>query len=280
MRRRLQEITMGRVEGLLLKLYRTNNLEKEELITVLRVMDSGDDSEDKELLFALARKTRYEYYGNKVYLRGIVEFSNYCKNTCRYCGIRAENKKVCRYRMSAEKILDCCEQGYALGYRTFVLQSGEDGYYDDSILADIAGRIKERYKDAALTFSIGERSEESYKKLKEAGADRYLLRHETADSCLYESLHPGMSLENRLGCLHTLKKLGYQAGAGFIVGLPGQDVETIADDILFLKALNPHMAGIGPFIAHPNTPLGNEPDGSVEKTLVCLALIRLFRQPF
>jgi len=264
--------TTDRINELLLKLYQTNNLEREELLTVL----TGIDSESKELLFDLARKTRHRYYGDKVYLRAIVEFSNYCKNTCKYCGLRAPNKKVSRYRIPQGKILECCEMGYALGYRTFVLQSGEDSYFDDDKLTEIARSIKDRFKDAALTFSVGERSIESYKRLKDAGVDRYLLRHETINPRLYEKLHPGMSLENRIRCLHTLKELGFQAGAGFIVGLPGQDDESIADDILFLKDLSPHMIGIGPFIAHPDTPLGNERDGDVEKTLLCLALIRLF----
>lgn len=260
------------IKKLLMKLYRDNSLEKKEIITVLKNLDK----DGKKLLLELADKTRLKYYGRKVFLRGIVEFSSYCKNTCMYCGLNSTNKKAMRYRLSFQQIIKCCENGYRLGYRTFVLQSGEDSFFNDDILISLANKIKKSFENTALTFSIGERSRDSYRKLFDAGADRYLLRHETANRNLYSRLHPGMSFENRIECLYTLKELGYQTGAGFIVGLPWQDEEIIAEDILFLKKLQPEMVGTGPFIAHPDTPLRDNENGKVEKTLICLALIRLF----
>lgn len=227
-------------------------------------------------LFENAAQVRESVYGNKIYIRGLIEFSNYCKNNCLYCGIRRDNGNADRYRLSPDEILDCADYGYALGFRTFVLQSGEDAYYTDDMLCSIISRIKERYPDCAVTLSLGERSFESYKKLKTAGADRYLLRHETADKAHYAKLHPtDMSYENRINCLKQLKELGYQTGAGFMVGSPFQTCENLANELLFLKRLNPHMAGIGPFIPHKDTPFKNEMTGAAELTLFMLGLIRL-----
>jgi len=256
---------------LLEKLYNTNNLTREELLYLLENLDQVHT----EKLFEYARKTRERYYGNKVYMRGLIEFSNICRMNCLYCGIRRDNKKVQRYRLSHREILECCREGYALGYRTFVLQSGEDPWYTVERLTDIITDIKSMFPDVAVTLSAGERPEEEYRAFFEAGADRYLLRHETASRSLYESLHPGASFDNRRNCLYILKKIGYQVGAGFMVGLPGQTKEDLVEDLLFLKELEPHMIGIGPFIPHKETPLGSEKGGTVEDTLVMLALTRL-----
>ncbi|MCT4563160.1 MAG: [FeFe] hydrogenase H-cluster radical SAM maturase HydE [Maledivibacter sp.] len=253
------------------KLYRTNNLEKKELIKLL----SNIDDEHKKILFEYADIVRQKVYGKKVILRGIVEFSSYCKNTCMYCGLCSSNNIVNRYRMSKSEIMECCRKGYEMGYRTFVLQSGEDLHYTDEMLQSILYSIKEDFSDVAVTLSIGEKSSSSYTKLFEAGADRYLLRHEAAERGLYEKLHPSMSYDNRINCLKNLKNIGYQVGAGFIVGLPEQSIIHITEDLLFLKALNPHMVGIGPFISHPQTPLKDYPNGPVDMTIICLAIIRL-----
>ncbi len=262
---------MNLVKGLLYELYSTNSLKKDELVFLLKNIDA----ENKELLFELACKTKEEYYGKKVFMRGLIEFSNICKQSCLYCGLRASNKKVDRYRLTKDEIMDCCSEGYDLGYRTFVLQSGEDTWYTEEILTDIIEAIKEKFSDAALTLSIGERPKTEYKKFFDAGADRFLLRHETASEILYDKLHPGMDFENRRNCLKDLKEIGYQVGAGFMVGLPGQEEEDIAEDLYFLKELNPDMIGIGPFIPHSETPLGSAKGGTVEYTLVILALTRM-----
>jgi len=259
------------LDFLLDKLYKNNELSREELLYVL---DNLDDAHT-EKLFEYARKTRDRYYGNRVYMRGLIEFSNVCRMNCMYCGIRAGNKKVERYRLTPEQILDCCRVGYALGYRTFVLQSGEDLWYTVDKLEYIIAEIKKLFPGVAVTLSIGEKSEDEYRAFFEAGADRYLLRHETASRALYEKLHPGASFDNRINCLKTLKKIGYQVGAGFMVGLPGQTNEDLVEDLLFLKELNPHMIGIGPFIPHQETPLWGSKGGTVEDTLVMLALTRL-----
>ena len=206
----------------------------------------------------------------------MIEFTNYCRNDCYYCGIRRGNLHARRYRLSKEEILRCCEDGYALGFRTFVLQGGEDGWFTDERMADIIRAIRTTYPDCAITLSIGERSYESYKLFREAGADRYLLRHETADEEHYGKLHPqSMSLAVRKMCLYDLKLLGYQAGAGFMVGSPGQTVECLGKDLAFLKELQPHMVGIGPFIPHHDTPFAAEKEGTVEQTLFLTGLLRL-----
>ncbi|MGN0108144.1 MAG: [FeFe] hydrogenase H-cluster radical SAM maturase HydE, partial [Hominilimicola sp.] len=219
---------------------------------------------------------REKYYGRKVFVRGLIEFTNYCKNDCFYCGIRCGNKNAHRYRLTEEQILDCADEGNRLGFNTYVLQGGEDSYFTDKIMCDIIYKIKSKYPDCAITLSIGEKSRESYKAYKDAGADRYLLRHETADNVHYEKLHPSyMSLENRKNCLYTLRELGYQVGAGFMVGSPYQTCENLAEDLLFLKDLQPHMVGIGPFIPHQDSPFAKEKGGTLELTLTMLALVRL-----
>ena len=254
------------------KLYETHDLTDEELISLI----NSDDSEVSELLRQRADETRQKYYGKKVFLRGLIEISSFCKNNCLYCGIRRDNKNAQRYRLSREEILSCCENGYELGFRTFVMQGGEDAFYDDRFMCDIISEIKNRYPDCAVTLSLGERSAQSYKRMKEAGADRYLLRHETADVELYKKLHPNnMSLENRKKCLFKLKKLGYQVGAGFMVGAPFQTVENLVSDLRFLQDLQPQMIGIGPFIPHHDTPFADEKQGSLELTLRLLGIIRL-----
>lgn len=229
-----------------------------------------------EYLYKNATEVREKYYGKDIYIRGLIEFTNYCKNDCLYCGIRRSNKNAERYRLDKNEILDCVDLGYKLGFRTFVLQGGEDGYFTDEIMCDIVRSIKSKYSDCAITLSLGERSFESYRLLKEAGADRYLLRHETATKAHYEKLHPKeMSFENRLDCLKNLKSLGYQIGAGFMVGSPYQTEENLVNELLFLKELRPHMVGIGPFISHKDTPFKDKPSGTVDLTLFILGLIRL-----
>lgn len=229
-----------------------------------------------EYLFERARAVRIRHYGRDVYIRGLIEFTSYCKNDCFYCGIRRSNKSAERYRLTKEDILSCCESGYALGFRTFVLQGGEDGWYTDERMEDIIASVRSRWPDCAITLSLGERSYESYKRFALAGADRYLLRHETYDDSHYRKLHPSdMSAARRKQCLWDLKSLGYQTGAGFMVGSPFQTPENLADDILFLKELNPQMVGIGPFIPHQDTPFAKKSAGTLELTLFMLGLIRL-----
>ncbi len=230
----------------------------------------------KEYLYKNSREVCDSIYGKQIYIRGLIEFTNYCKNDCFYCGIRRSNKNADRYRLTKEQIIDCADQGYELGFRTFVLQGGEDLFFTDEILEEILKEIKFRHPDCAITLSIGERSFESYKKLKQAGADRYLLRHETATKSHYEKLHPKeMSFDNRVNCLHELKELGYQVGAGFMVGSPYQTEENLAAELLFLKELQPHMVGIGPFVPHKDTPFKDKVQGTVDMTLFMLGLIRL-----
>ncbi len=223
-----------------------------------------------------ARRIRESYYGNKVYIRGLIEISSYCKNNCLYCGIRRDNKECVRYRLDKARVLECCDEGYGLGFRTFVMQGGEDGYYTDKLLCGIIGEIKERYPDCAVTLSLGERTKRSYKALFDSGADRYLLRHETADKAHYEKLHPEeMSFENRMRCLEDLREIGYQVGCGFMAGSPYQAPETIAKDLKFIEKFKPEMCGIGPFVPHHKTPFGDKPAGTLEMTLFLLSLIRL-----
>lgn len=227
-------------------------------------------------LAARAAAVRDERYGKAVYTRGLIEFTNYCKNDCLYCGIRCSNASARRYRLSKEEILACCDQGYELGFRTFVLQGGEDPHYTDARMADIVSAIAERYPDCAITLSLGERSAESYRLLYEAGARRYLLRHETADADHYRLLHPdSMSLEHRKECLFALRDIGYQVGSGFMVGSPGQTAACLAQDMAFLHELRPHMVGIGPFVPHKDTPFAHEPAGTLELTLFMLSALRL-----
>ncbi len=229
-----------------------------------------------EDLFLKANRVREKIYGKDVYIRGLIEISSYCKNDCYYCGIRCGNKKAQRYRLTKEQILECCEIGNQLGFRTFVLQGGEDPFFTKERVTDIIVEIKNRYPENALTLSLGEHDYETYGEWFDAGADRYLLRHETADRNHYESLHPSqMSFENRIQCLRNLKEIGYQVGCGFMVESPGQTSETLAEDMQLITKLKPEMVGIGPFIPHQDTPLRMEKAGSLEKTLKMLALIRL-----
>ncbi len=228
------------------------------------------------LLAEKADNVRKKIYNNDIYIRGLIEISNICKNDCLYCGIRNGNHKCDRYRLSKEEILECCREGYSLGFRTFVLQGGEDGYFTDQVICDIVREIKNAYPDCAVTLSLGERSFESYQKLFDAGADRYLLRHETADKKHYEKLHPvDMSFDKRMDCLENLKSIGYQVGCGFMVGSPYQTPHTLARDLKFIETFRPHMCGIGPFIPHKATDFCDYPAGTLELTCYLLSIIRL-----
>ena len=257
------------------KLRESEYLSRAEWVRLL----SGYDKEDAAYAAELARKTSKQYFGNRVYIRGLIEFSSYCKNNCYYCGLRCGNQKAERYRLSEAEILCCCENGYELGFRTFVLQGGEDAFYTDDKMISLIRKIKERFADCAITLSIGEKEESSYRSFFEAGADRYLLRHETADTAHYRMLHPQeMSLEHRLNCLYQLKEIGYQTGCGFMVGSPGQTPETLAEDMLFISRFHPQMVGIGPFLPHKDTPFGAKPQGNYELTLFLLSLIRIMEK--
>ena len=254
------------------KLEAQNRLNREEWIQLIE----GRTPKLAQYIFEKARKIRQAYYGTDVYIRGLIEFTNYCKNDCYYCGIRRSNSKAHRYRLSEEQILRCCQQGYTLGFRTFVLQGGEDGYFTDERMVSLVKEIRKNYPDCAITLSIGERSYDSYLALFEAGADRYLLRHETWDEEHYHLLHPpALSAKHRQQCLWDLKKIGYQVGTGYMVGSPFQTAENLADDMLFLEELNPQMVGIGPFIPHHDTPFKDQAAGTLELTLYMLGLIRL-----
>ncbi|BFK82019.1 [FeFe] hydrogenase H-cluster radical SAM maturase HydE [Clostridium baratii] len=253
------------------KLYKEHEASKEELLYLL---DNITDK-DQEYLVEKANEIRMQSYGNKVYMRGLIEFTNYCKRDCMYCGIRKSNKNADRYRLTFDEIIHCADIGDKLGYKTYVLQGGEDAYFTDERMIEIIKEIKKRHPNNAITLSLGERSYESYKKLYEAGADRYLLRHETASKHLYDKLHPGASFEERMQCLRNLKEIGYQTGAGFMIGLPGQTNEDLVNDLLFVKEFKPEMCGIGPFIPQKDTPLGEETGGTLEKTVIMLAIIRL-----
>ena len=223
-----------------------------------------------------ACRVRDEVYGRRVFMRGLIEISNHCKNNCLYCGLRRSNRTAVRYRLTDEQILDCCETGYRLGFRTFVMQGGEDAWFTDDVMCDIGEAVKREFPDCAVTLSLGERGRESFRRLRDAGADRYLLRHETADADHYRKLHPAeMTLEHRMQCLHDLRELGYQVGAGFMVGSPGQTVETLKKDLAFIEEFKPEMVGIGPFIPAAGTPFEGERAGSVEITLRLLAMIRV-----
>jgi biotin synthase len=252
------------------ELQKTGNLPNFELAQLLQTDDCNEE------LFLAADAVRRENYGTDVYIRGLIEFSNYCCNNCYYCGIRRGNNAAQRYRLTPEEILECAQTGYALGFRTFVLQSGEDGYFSDDKICEIVSGIKKQHPDCAVTLSIGEKPYESYLRYFNAGADRYLLRHETASQELYSKLHPGdMSLTRRLQCLHDLKKIGYQTGSGFMVGVPFQTAENLIEDLRFLQELQPHMIGIGPFLRHAETPFKNYENGGFLLTLKLVAILRL-----
>ncbi len=248
---------------------KSRNITRDQLAYLLE----GHEAQDlKERAVTLREKI----YGKDVYVRGLIEFTNYCKNNCYYCGIRRDNMQADRYRLTEEQILACCDVGHQLGFRTFVLQGGEDGYYTDERMCRIISSIRSAHPDCAITLSIGEKERESYEAFFRAGADRYLLRHETADDAHYRRLHPEeMSLAHRKDCLYALKEIGYQVGAGFMVGSPGQTVDTLYEDLQFLRELNPHMVGIGPFIPQHETPMGAEAGGTADMTLTLLSIIRL-----
>ncbi len=242
----------------------------------LEIILTDEDGENEEILFENARRVAETVFGREIYLRGLIEFSSFCKNDCYYCGIRRSNKNASRYRLREDEILACCDSGARLGFKTFVLQSGEDPSFSDEDICRIARRIKEAHPDCALTLSIGEKSRESYEAYYKAGADRYLLRHETANEGHYARLHPdSLSCKNRRRCLYDLRDIGYQVGCGIMVGSPGQTMDNIYEDIEFMRRLGPHMIGIGPFIPHRDTPFADEAMGSVSITLRLLAILRL-----
>ena len=249
-----------------------NDLNKKKL-------DKKEKIEIKELKKYLREKAREKadkVFGKYIFMRGLIEFTNYCKNDCIYCGIRKSNKNVERYRLNKKEILECCKIGYDIGFRTFVLQGGEDNFFNIERMSNIARAIKKEFPDCALTLSIGEKEEEYYKELKKNGANRFLLRHETADSEHYSKLHPKyMSLENRKECLRFLKKLGFQTGTGMMIGSPFQKLENIAGDLIFMQEIKPEMIGIGPFLPHKDTPFANEKIGELELTLILISILRL-----
>lgn len=263
-----------KIEFLIEKLNKEHSLKQEEY----KYLIEDRSEETAELLRTLAVTARKKVYGNSVYIRGLIEFSNICKNDCYYCGIRRSNKSSNRYRLTKEQIIDTANQGYELGFRTIVLQSGEDSYFTDDILVEIIRNIKQNHPDCAVTLSIGERNKESYQRLFDAGADRFLLRHETADKDHYEKLHPNeMSFEHRMQNLQELKEIGYQVGCGFMVGSPFQNTDTLAKDLKFIEEFSPEMCGIGPFIPHKATPFKDYKAGTVELTCYLLSIIRLIK---
>lgn len=261
-----------RLINLIDKLEKDRILTREELVYIIE----NHNKESDAYLFEKSRKVRERVYGKDVYIRGLIEFTNICKNNCYYCGIRAGAKNAERYRLTKEQISDCADAGYELGFRTFVLQGGEDLSYSDDDICEIVRTIKKNHKDVAVTLSIGEKTREAYQRYYDAGAERYLLRHETADKKHYEMLHPkDMSYDNRMRCLRDLKEIGYQVGCGFMVGSPYQTTDNLATDLLFIHDFKPHMVGIGPFIPHHDTPFAKEDGGTLDMTLLLLGLIRL-----
>ncbi len=260
------------MQNLIDKLVSKRLLSKEEFVVLIEKRNA----DVAEYLFRQARQVREKNYGKDVYIRGLIELSNYCKNDCLYCGIRKSNAHVSRYRLDKASMLDCCKRGHDLGFRTFVLQGGEDAYYNDKLMVDIISTIKKLYSDSAVTLSLGEKKKETYLAYYQAGADRYLLRHETANAEHYSLLHPkNMSSETRKKCLYDLKEIGFQVGSGFMVGSPYQTVEHLAEDLLFLSDLQPHMIGIGPFMSHHETPFADKKNGTMELTLYMLAILRI-----
>lgn len=260
-----------RTKKLIDKLTDTHSLLKDEWVYLLQNADMC-----RELVYKKACDLRDEVYGKTVFVRGLIEFTNFCRNDCYYCGIRRSNKNAVRYRLTEDDILSCCREGYRLGFRTFVLQGGEDMFFSDTDMCGIISSIKNAYPDCAVTLSVGERDKRTYKQFYNAGADRYLLRHETASDRHYRKIHPHeMLLSNRIRCLYDLKEIGFQVGCGMMVGSPYQTNEHLAEDMIFLEKFQPHMVGIGPFISHKDTPFKNEQNGSVKKTVFMLALTRL-----
>lgn len=254
------------------RLQRDCTLPREDLRALLETL-SGEEA---GYLYEKAAETARREYGREVYLRGLIEFTNYCKNDCYYCGIRRSNREADRYRLDRDSILGCCENGYRLGFRTLVLQGGEDPYYTDERICDLVSEIRSRHPDCAVTLSIGERPRESYEAFFRAGAERYLLRHETIDADHYRMLHPAdLSIENRVRCLRDLREIGFQVGCGMMVGSPFQTIDNLLDDLFFMQKFQPHMIGIGPFIPHASTPFRDQKPGTLEDTLHLLAVIRL-----
>lgn len=263
---------MNKIFDLIDRLSATHSLSVEEYAYLIDNRTIGAE----EYLRKKADEARKAVYGNSVYIRGLIEISNICKNNCFYCGIRAGNSNCQRYRLSPQEILKCCEEGYKSGFRTFVLQGGEDGFFTDEVLCELLKRIKEAFPDCAITLSLGERSRESYRALFDAGADRYLLRHEAINEALYGKLHPHeLSIISRVECLQNLKEIGYQVGCGFMVGAPFQTSTHIAEDLKFIEEFKPHMCGIGPFVPHKDTIFKNEKSGSADLTCYLLSIIRV-----
>lgn len=263
---------MNELKRIIDKLLNERTLSVEEYEALIE----GRTPEIQEYLRCEADKIRKSVYGNKIYIRGLIEVSNICKNNCYYCGIRGGNKNCQRYRLKPDEILECCKAGYELGFRTFVMQGGEDGYFTDDVVCDIVSKIKQLYPDCAVTLSLGERSRESYQRLFDAGADRYLLRHEAVNSELYDKLHPeDLKIENRLQCLKNLKNIGFQTGCGFMVGAPYQTSRHIAEDLKFIEEFKPQMCGIGPFIPHKDTVFKDCPKGSADLTCFLLSIVRI-----
>ncbi len=262
---------MKTVENIISKLKFREAVTEDEIKRLLECNET-----EREVLMNAALEVKKQVFGDKVYVRGLIEISNYCKNDCLYCGIRRSNKNAHRYRLTPSEIVECAAHGYSLGFRTFVLQGGEDAFFTDEVLCEIIKEIKAKCDGSAVTLSLGERGYESFRKLREVGADRYLLRHESADPDHYARLHPkNMTLDKRLKCLEDLKKLGYQTGCGFMVGSPYQTLDHVAGEFAFLKDFSPHMVGLGPFIPHNDTPFAKEKSGSLDVTLKCLAIVRL-----
>ena len=260
------------MDELIEKLAEQRCLSEQEFVSLIERRNDAVAGKLRQIAVGL----RQENYGNDVYLRGLIEFTNYCKNDCYYCGIRRSNDKIERYRLTGEQILDCCQVGYELGYRSFVLQGGEDPWYTPQRIAELVQQIKSRWPDCAVTLSVGEQDAQVYQSWFDAGADRYLLRHETADFDHYRQLHPkSQSLEKRMGCFWELKRIGYQVGCGFMVGAPYQTARQLAKDLLFIRELEPEMVGVGPFIPQKDTPLGSQKAGSLELTLYLLSIIRI-----
>ncbi len=264
----------NRLFSLVEKLIKAHKLELKEYEYLI----DNRNSEVAEFIASEAVRVRREIYGDTVFIRGLIEISNICKNDCYYCGIRKSNAKCERYRLTREEILECCKEGYDLGFRTFVLQGGEDAFFTDDWLEELIYSIKNQYSDCAVTLSLGERSKDSYRRLFEAGADRYLLRHETADREHYAMLHPeNQILDERMNCLQNLKEIGYQVGCGFMVGSPYQTSAHLAKDLKFIEKFAPDMCGVGPFIPHNETPFAEKVAGNVELTCYLLSIIRLIK---